>query len=734
MIDTPTRKPQPLYERSAIVEALGLILAAGQVTELRALDATTAKDRWPCTLSGYFDDPEKLAEAVAAITSAKGIYIIPNPVDPALLARAENRIRKAPKGESTQDTHIVARLWLLIDADAQRPSGISATAAEHEAAVERVREIYRYLKGQGWPDPIAADSGNGAHLMYRIELPTDDGGLVQQCLHVLARRFDDDTVKVDQTVFNPARIWKLYGTLTCKGDNTAERPHRMARILNAPSTLGTVPLPKLEALVAEAEEHGEPGSRPLMTGNSQPFDVEAFIARHRLDVTGPEPWNGRQGTGRRWVFSESPMCDHNDGAAFILEHAGGAISAECHHNSCSWTWRDLRAKLEPPRQPSTGSEARMRVGSVPVLVKLADVKPEPVRWLWPGRIAIGKLTLLSGDPGLGKSLLTIDVAARASTGAPWPDARSERNQDGGVVLLNAEDDLADTIRPRLDAAGADVSRVVALMAVCGDDQDSTYKRPIDLSRDLDAVERAIEEVADCRLVVVDPISAYLGKTNSYKDAEVRGLLAPLAELAARRGVAVLAVNHLRKSGGPAVYRSMGSLAFAAAARAVWAVAKDKQDPSRRLLLPVKNNLGADTLGLAFAVVSEPEDGPPVIAWEPDPVNISADDALAEERAEEGSALGEAVDWLRDTLGDGPMEGKNVKGRARTDGIAQRTLDRAKAKLGVIAGPDGFGGPWVWRLPDPSTVRQDSAEYANPETVAHSGKAGALCEDEWGEVR
>jgi hypothetical protein len=223
MTNTPNSSPSPLFDKSAIVEAYCAIVGAEQITELRVLDAVTVSERWPHTASGYFDDPMKLAEAVGTIKTAKGIYIIPNAVDTALMARAANRLRKAPKGESTQDSNILRRCWLLIDCDPQRPSGISATDDEHNAALDRTRDVYRHLRALGWPDPIAGDSGNGAHLMYFIELPTDDGGLAQRCLVALAARFDDENVKIDQTVFNPARIWKLYGTTACKGDSSSRR-------------------------------------------------------------------------------------------------------------------------------------------------------------------------------------------------------------------------------------------------------------------------------------------------------------------------------------------------------------------------------------------------------------------------------------------------------------------------------------------------------------------------------
>ncbi|MCB9845306.1 MAG: AAA family ATPase [Phycisphaeraceae bacterium] len=260
-----------------------------------------------------------------------------------------------------------------------------------------------------------------------------------------------------------------------------------------------------------------------------------------------------------------------------------------------------------------------------IVVRLADVTPEPVSWLWPGRIALGKVTLIAGDPGLGKSFLTLDMAARISSGAGWPDG-GERPAPGGVVLLSAEDSIADTIRPRLDAAGADPARIIALESIRSlGENGRVCARSFDLSRDLPALDAAVESVGDCRLVVIDPVTAYLGGVDSHKNAEIRGLLAPLGELAMRHRVAVVAVTHLNKAGGgPAIYRAMGSLAFAAAARAAWAVSKDRADPMRRLLLPIKNNLAPDAGGLAYRI----DGAGPAVAWEAGTVHVSADEALA----------------------------------------------------------------------------------------------------------
>ncbi len=386
---------------AAICDALRAILAPGQLTELRALEAVLQGDRFPVTISGYFNDPEKLAQAVGRIQKAKGIYFVPNPIDPALLARAANRIKKAGKGESTQDTHIVTRRWLLIDLDAIRPTGISSSDVEHEIAISQARAIYSYLRDKGWPDPLSADSGNGAHLLYRIDVPTEDGELVKRCLTALSMRFDDKRVQVDQSVFNPARIFKLYSTLACKGDDTPDRPHRMARVLSVPSDLVPVPVDLLEELAAEVDtSNGGTDEHLHRDHNGESLDLESFIQHHALKVDGPEQWIGMQGNGTRWVFTESPMCDHHEGAAFLLKHASGAISAACHHNSCSWGWRDLRRKLEPvnttsrksgdTKVASTLTRQGRSSGILPWQLFPVDALPKPIsEFIRAGSKAIG---------------------------------------------------------------------------------------------------------------------------------------------------------------------------------------------------------------------------------------------------------------------------------------------------------------------------------------------------------
>jgi hypothetical protein len=345
---------------------------------------------------------------------------------------------------------------------------------------------------------------------------------------------------------------------------------------------------------------------------------------------------------------------------------------------------------------------------------LADVEARPVQWLWPGRIARGKLTIIAGNPGLGKSQITASIAAVITTGGRWPVDR-QHCDPGHVLFLTAEDDPADTLRPRLDAADADLSRIHIVDGVtAGYASDGTrVTRTFSLEADVQALGAKLAEAGDVAAVVIDPISAYLGNTDSHKNADVRGLLAPLSELAARHKTAIIGVSHLSKApGAQALMRVSGSLAFVAAARAVYLVTADQRDKARRLFLPMKNNIGPDTTGLAFRIEGTTiatAAGPLAtsrVLWESEPVPITADEAMQAESAfGSTSALDEASEWLREVLADGSLPAADVLDRAKAEGIAGKTLQRASKALRVQKTKQAMAAGWLWSLP-PKMAKSD----------------------------
>lgn len=374
----------------------------------------------------------------------------------------------------------------------------------------------------------------------------------------------------------------------------------------------------------------------------------------------------------------------------------------------------------PVAPPGISTDPFTRAAQIAGAVRLTDVKPTPTKWLWPGKIALGRVTLLASDPGFGKSLVTLDIAARISTGATWPDAaKAERGgrkaedpasglpqsplrlPPSSVLLLTSEDDLADTVRPRLEALGADCNKILAISHVPGENPNDV-PRAFALNRDLARLRNLLGAIPDCRLLIIDPISAFLDGTNEHGNADVRTLLTALTTIAREREVAVLVVSHLRKKEGAAIHRTMGSLAFIATARAAWVICKDPEDPHKRLFLPLKNNLAPTACGLAFAIEPNVTSGTPTVRWSPDPVETTPDCVIALGRTggRPDDERQYAIDWLRERLSNGPKPAIDIRNEADMHGITYGTLRRAFRHLKAEAVRHGIlpFATWHWRLP------------------------------------
>lgn len=332
------------------------------------------------------------------------------------------------------------------------------------------------------------------------------------------------------------------------------------------------------------------------------------------------------------------------------------------------------------------------------IVRLSDVDPEAIQWLWPDRIPLGKLTMLDGDPGLLKSTIALDLAARLSRGAAMPSgSMPEVDGPAGTVLLTAEDGLADTIRPRLDAAGGKSERVAVVKHVSTAEGEPRLPH----IEDTPDLERAIEAV-DARLLVVDPLMAFLpSNVNSHRDQDVRRALAPLAELADETRAAIVAIRHLNKSrDSNPKYRGGGSIGLIGAARSGLMVAEDPNAPeTRRVLATTKANLSKPAPSLAYRPV-QAENGAVHVEWDGESEH-GAHSLLETRTGEERTAQDEAADMLHEELRAGARPVMDLKGVAEQLGMSWRTVQRAKRELDVRAEREGFGGNgrWVWRLPD-----------------------------------
>ncbi|MCV6983092.1 AAA family ATPase [Mycolicibacterium pulveris] len=339
--------------------------------------------------------------------------------------------------------------------------------------------------------------------------------------------------------------------------------------------------------------------------------------------------------------------------------------------------------------------------------------PERVSWLWPNRIPLGKLVTLDGDPGLGKSTLALTFAATVTTGGTWPDG-SRCDHPGDVVLLSAEDGLADTVRPRLDVAGADVARVHAVQGVPLD-SDGTELRTATLA---DVAQlRAVVTATQSRLVIVDVLMAYLPTgTDSHRDQDMRQVLARLAALADETGCTVLLLRHLNKGKGDPLYRGGGSIGIVGAARAGLLVAPDPDDESTRVLAAVKSNLAPLPDSLTYRLMDVPERGAARVEW----VGTSQHDAyalLASHDREEKTT--EAEQWLEDYLTEhGRVRSRDAKDEARKQGgFSKASIDRAASKLNVVVEPEGFPRITYWSLPAPTVASPHPSTDATDATDA-----------------
>jgi hypothetical protein len=306
---------------------------------------------------------------------------------------------------------------------------------------------------------------------------------------------------------------------------------------------------------------------------------------------------------------------------------------------------------------------------------LSRLTPRSVPWLWPLRLARGKLAILEGDPGLGKSLVALDLCARLSTGRPFPDG-APGIEPTACIILNGEDGTADTLRPRLETLGADLSRIFILHQ---EDTDAA-----DLFR-LPAQAAQLNEVLTATragLVVIDPITAFLDSSVvTFHEQSVRRALLPLARLAEKYQCTIFMLRHLNKRNtGPALYRGTGSIGFLAVCRSGWLLAPDPEDGQRRILAQLKNNLAPPQPSLALAVQRADDLSPPNVSWL-GPTGWTADQLLAARRHGPAPVAEErARKFLADFLHAGPRTAREIWQAAERDGHSFRTLERAKKDL------------------------------------------------------
>lgn len=324
-------------------------------------------------------------------------------------------------------------------------------------------------------------------------------------------------------------------------------------------------------------------------------------------------------------------------------------------------------------------------------VRLDRVEPRSVKWLWAGRIPFGRLTMLDGDPGVGKSQVALDLGCRLTVSGEMPDGTVSESAPAGVVLVSGEDGLADTIRPRIDNGGGDPTRFLAIRGVRYEKGLSSWT-----VRNVAEVADGLQQVG-ARLLILDPITAHMGEANTHRDADVRGALADLLAFAEERDVAVLGIRHLRKGGGTsAVQAGGGSIAFSGAARSVLISARDPDHPDGYILAHAKSNLSPKAPSLRYRIYGNKLASSVVYSGES---LRTADELIDKPNQEERSALDDATGFLKEALADGASVSVADLGRmAASAGHKWRTVERAKGRLGIRPRKQGFSDGWAWSIP------------------------------------
>lgn len=329
-----------------------------------------------------------------------------------------------------------------------------------------------------------------------------------------------------------------------------------------------------------------------------------------------------------------------------------------------------------------------------VVRRLADIELEEVTWIWPNFLADRKITIVDGMPGVGKSTLTSEIAARITTGTPFPNGIERMPRD--VVFIAVEDGVADTIKPRVAAAGGNEQHAHFIHI----EQEGNEITP-DLERHLECIREAIKEIGNVGLLIIDPIMALLGTSvDSYRDQDVRKVTTPLARLAEELNLAILIVRHPNKgSSNNALLRGGGSMAFIGSARVGWVVGKHPENSDIRVLAISKSNIGTMDTSLEFSLVNDEIYGCARIEWIGSS-KLTADNLYEDQNSEEKSLTEEAIEWITEFLKDGGMDFPTIKREAAKYGITEKSLRRAREKLKIEPKRQGSGTnhTTIWALP------------------------------------
>jgi hypothetical protein len=559
-------------------KAITVLQAPGKPFEIRVIGTTSRKD----VVSGYFADADTLLQKFDTIDlRGRNVYITLGEVKEECFARSQSE-RFEKNAAATSDGEIVAYRWLFIDLDPVRATGISSSDEELEAAEELADKVHLYLQELGFCEPVRAMSGNGYHLLYRIDIKNDAKAqaLVEKCLKVLSALFDTPEVKVDTTNSNPSRICKLHGTLAQKGRSTKTRPHRMSRLLSVPDQIEVTDARILLALANELPDEPEPTNN--RRGGSQQnapqeFDLPDFLARNGL--TYSEDSNDR---AKIYKLDHCPFDhSHTNGDAKIFWYKNGAIAFKCHHNSCrQYKWQDVRLKYEPGAYDNNheADDERIDAGykrhrqkqeeenAIREAVKADEPKPKPKKKSFrklktaeallqkdipEPRVFIGVgeevpilvegTNILSAKPKLGKSWLALGMCIAVAKGEDFLGYKTRKCSTLYLDLETSESLQQKRLRKMLKGEPPPSNFYLET------ETDSIENGFVD------QIEDYLKQDPDIGLVVIDVFQIIRSTAKSVKETEYEHAyrdITPLNELSQKHHISIILVCHDRKAVDP----------------------------------------------------------------------------------------------------------------------------------------------------------------------------------------
>lgn len=647
-----------------------------------------------------FTDLELAAQWVVENSSAQGIYYAVNPVPRGLSDRVKN-------------ADPVKRRWLLVDCDRPKHpenADLSATDGEHEQARQLAKRISDRLGEAGWPEPLVVDSGNGFHLLYRLDLPNDAHvkALVQRVLKWIAKEFDGADGKVGAECHDARRIAKLPGTWACRGAEHPDRPHRRCEIEHCPDDLVPVRADLLQAIGEPDKKNGhaavaKPGTFALSaTASRRDAYCKRAIEGEKRRIALSTPGENRNISLNRAAFSLGQLV----GGGAILE---AEVECQLHFEAVQKGLSDqearstIRSGLEAGKKQPRGvpedpaeklaREAAESVAKMPSLIRWAiDIKQKSVSWLVPNRIARNFIAVMAGQTGLGKSFIVLDLVSRLTVGGEIPGGNGECFTPGKALIFS-EDPHEQMLIPRLIELGADRSKVALVT------WEAMGKF---LLTDVSMMDRCYEEAGRPDLVVIDPPTNFLGDIDEHKNAEVRQVIMKIVAWLTEHNCACVFILHVNKNaskGVEALSRVMASVAWVTTARIAHLFCKDPNEPGRMLFACGKTNLGPIPKTLAYRIVSSNDCAK--VEWLGE-VDTTADEGMAGDRGTPRRIL--ATDWLVGLFKE-KLEWSSDEfwASAREHGVSRNAVAEARVLLDLpkprMVWTQGGSKSWVWWVPE-----------------------------------